>query len=132
MATTGSQAMTEFCEQVNPRVLRVLRDEAMRRMRPGETLRVQESLVAPAEKRALLWLAARTPERINSDHLTLLGFVAQIAAGACYALASWNRWALVAVIACLALNWLATRSTARWRECGNGSVRVTDSMSTIW
>jgi len=106
MATTASQAMTEFCEQVNPRVLRVLRDEEMRRMRPGDMLRVQESWLAAAEKRALLWLAARTPERINPDHLTALGLAAQVGAGACYALAAWNRYALVGGIVCLALNWL--------------------------
>ena len=69
-------------------------------------LRVQESWVASAEKRALLWLAARTPERIGPDHLTVLGLAAQIGAGVCYALAAWNRFALLGVIACLALNWL--------------------------
>jgi len=106
MATTGAQTMTEFCEQVNPRVLRALRDAETRRMRPGEMLRVQESWVAAAEKCALLWLAARTPERINPDHLTVLGLAAQIGAGACYALASWSRYALLGVIVCLALNWL--------------------------
>jgi len=107
MATAGSQTMTEFCEQVNPRVLSILRDEEMRRMRPdGAMLRVQESWVAVPEKRALLWLAARTPERIGPDHLTALGLVAQIGAGVFYALAAWNRYALLAVIACLGLNWL--------------------------
>jgi len=102
MATTGSQTMTEFCEQVNPRVLL-----EMRRTRPfPDMLRVQESWVAAVEKRSLLWLAGRTPERINPDHLTALGLAAQIGAGACYALASRNRYALLGVIACLALNWL--------------------------
>jgi len=94
--------MTEFCEQVNPRVLL-----EMRRKRPfPDMLRVQESWVAAAEKRSLLWLAARTPDRIGPDHLTALGLAAQIAAGACYALAPWSRYALLGVIACLALNWL--------------------------
>ena len=69
-------------------------------------LRVQESWVAWAEKRALLWLAARTPNQIGPDHLTLLGFAAQIGAGVCYALASRDRSALPGVIAFLALNWL--------------------------
>ncbi len=102
MAIPGSQTMTEFCEQVNPCVLL-----EMRRMRPfPDMLRVQESWVAAAEKRALLWLAARTPERISPDYLTILGLAAQIGAGACYALAAWNRLALLGVIACLALNWL--------------------------
>jgi len=102
MATLGSQTLTEFCEQVNPRVLL-----EMRRTRPfPDMLRVQESWVAAVEKRSLLWLAARTPERINPDHLTALGLAAQIGAGACYALASRNRYALLGVVACLALNWL--------------------------
>src|SRR2546423_3668556 len=100
MATPN--AMTEFCEQVNPRVLL-----EMRRTRPfPDMLRVQESWVAAAEKRALLWLAARTPDCINSDHLTALGLASQIGAGIGYALAAWNRYALLAVIVCLALNWL--------------------------
>jgi hypothetical protein len=57
--------------------------------------RHQQSLVAAAEKRSLIWLAERTPRWINSDHLTVLGFTSQIMAGACYALARWNRYALV-------------------------------------
>lgn len=99
---TGSRTMTEFCEQVNPRVLL-----EMRSTRPfPDMLRVQESWVANAEKRALLWLAARTPDRIGPDHLTILGFVAQIGAGVSYALAARNRYALLAVIGFLGLNWL--------------------------
>jgi phosphatidylglycerophosphate synthase len=104
--SSSPQTMTEFCEQVNPHVLRSLRDEKARRMRPGEMLRVQESWVAGAEKRALQWLAARTPEWITPDHLTTLGLAAQIGAGACYALAAGNHYALLGVIVCLALNWL--------------------------
>ncbi len=76
-----------------------------------EMQRVQESWVASYEKRALLWLAARVPQWIGPDHLTGLGLVAQVGAGACYALAGlnkygWNGYALLGVIACLALNWL--------------------------
>ena len=51
-------------------------------------------------------MAERTPRRINSDHLTLLGFAAQIMAGASYALACDNRYWLLGGIAFLALNWL--------------------------
>lgn len=89
MAIPGFQTMTEFCEQVNPRVLL-----EMRRVRPfPDMLRVQESWVAAAEKRTLLWLAAHTPDRVGPDHLTILGLFAQIGAGVCYALAAWNRLA---------------------------------------
>jgi phosphatidylglycerophosphate synthase len=100
--TPGSQTMTEFCKQVNPRVLLEIRQA-----RPiPEMRRVQESWVAAHEKHALLWLAARIPTWIGPDHLTILGLVAQIGAGVCYALASWNRYSLLGAIACLALNWL--------------------------
>jgi archaetidylinositol phosphate synthase len=102
LSNPGAQTMTEFCEQVNPRVLL-----EMRRARPfPEMKRVQESWVAAHEKGALLWLAARTPKSIGSDHLTALGLAAQIGAGLCYALAPWNKYALLGVIVCLALNWL--------------------------
>src|SRR5246500_3473710 len=94
--------MAEFCEQVDPRVLL-----EMRRSHPFPYMvRVQESWVALAEKRTLLWLAVRTPGRIGPDHLTVLGLAAQVGAGAFYALASRNRIALFAVIVCLGLNWL--------------------------
>ena len=116
MANLNSQSMTDLCEQVNPRVLL-----EMRRTRPcPDTLRVQESWVAEAEKRALLWLAARTPNRVSPDHLTVLGMAAQIGAGMCYALAFRNRYALLGVIACLALNWLGDSldgTLARVRQC---------------
>jgi phosphatidylglycerophosphate synthase len=102
MTGAGVQVMTEFCEQVNPGVLL-----EMRRKRPfAEMHRVQESWVAPGEKRALMWLAVRTPEAVGPDHLTILGLAAQVGAGVCYALAARNRYALLGVIGCLALNWL--------------------------
>ena len=68
--------------------------------------RIQESFVACAEKKSLAWLAKRTPKWINSDHLTILGFVSQCLAGVCYALARINPDALLASIIFLALNWL--------------------------
>jgi archaetidylinositol phosphate synthase len=82
--------------------------------------RLQQSFVAAAEKRTLLWLAERTPRWINSDHLTILGFVAQCLAGVCYALARWNRYMLVVCIVFLALNWLGDSldgTLARVRNC---------------
>ena len=102
VASPGSQTMTEFCEQVNPRVLLEMRQAGPY----PEMRRVQESWVAAAEKHALLWLAARTPPWIGPDHLTGLGLAAQVGAGVCYALAARNRYGLLGVIVCLGLNWL--------------------------
>ena len=70
-----------------------------------DALRMQESFTARAERKALAWLAVRLPARVNSDHLTLLGFVAMILAGASYALARSNRAGLVLATIFLALNW---------------------------
>lgn len=63
-------------------------------------------LTARAEKRALLWLAPRTPGWVTSDHLTLLGLGAMAACGALYALAGRLPWLLLLVNVALVLNWL--------------------------
>ena len=68
--------------------------------------RVNRSLTASLEKRALVWMAERAPGWITSDRLTLLGLSAQIAAGLFYALSRYNRYALLSVIVCIVLNWL--------------------------
>jgi archaetidylinositol phosphate synthase len=69
-------------------------------------IRVNRSLTAGIEKAVLQWMAERAPRWLTSDHLTLLGFSAQIGAGVFYALSRWNRYALLLVILCVALNWL--------------------------
>lgn len=95
-------AVANSVERANPGALLELYQS-----RPlAEMRRVQESWVAGYEKRALLWLAGRTPQRIGPDHLTALGLAAQIGAGVCYALARWNKYGLLGVIVCLTLNWL--------------------------
>ena len=68
--------------------------------------RVNEALTARIEKRALVWMAERAPGWVSSDELTLLGLGAQIGAGICYALARYDRRALLLVIVCVVLNWL--------------------------
>ncbi len=67
--------------------------------------RIQESITSRWERKALLWLAARIPARVNSDHLTLLGFAAMVLAGGSYAWARWSRAGLLLATFCLALNW---------------------------
>ena len=95
--------MVDYCEQANPKILRDIRNI---NSEVGKTRRIQASFLAALEKKTLLWLAERTPARINSDHLTALGFAGQLAAGVFYALSRWNRHYLLAVIACLVVNWL--------------------------
>jgi archaetidylinositol phosphate synthase len=68
--------------------------------------RVNQALTTRIEKRALQWMAERAPMWVTSDRLTMLGLSAQIGAGICFALSRYERRFLLAVIACLALNWL--------------------------
>src|SRR5258707_14394607 len=107
--------VTWFSDEANPRL------SQENRTCPGKEIRrIQQSWVADGEKWALLRLAARTPEWIGPDHLTALGLVAQIGAGICYRLAASNKYALLGVITCLALNWLGDSldgTLARVRHC---------------
>ncbi len=57
--------------------------------------RVNQSLTASLEKRALHWMAERAPRWLTSDQLTVLGFGAQVGAGLCYAISRYNRYALL-------------------------------------
>jgi len=68
-------------------------------------IRINQSLTASLEKRALVWLAIHSPHWLTSDQLTLLGLIAQLSAGLAYALARYHRPWLLAVILCLILNW---------------------------
>ncbi|HLJ90758.1 MAG TPA: CDP-alcohol phosphatidyltransferase family protein [Candidatus Angelobacter sp.] len=68
--------------------------------------RIQESFLAGPERKALSWLAARTPVSINSDHLTALGLLAMAGAGLGYWWARTNTLGLLVVILSLAVNWL--------------------------
>ncbi|HEY2234593.1 MAG TPA: hypothetical protein VGK01_14050 [Candidatus Angelobacter sp.] len=93
----------------------------IRSKNPGfrEAKRIQQSFLANLEKRTLIWLAARTPAWINSDHLTLLGLLSMAAAGAAYWWSASNRFGLVVVVLCLALNWLGDSldgTLARFRD----------------
>jgi phosphatidylglycerophosphate synthase len=85
-----------------------------------EAKRIQESFLARAEKRTLVWLAERTPKAINSDHFTILGLVAMAGAGLGYWWSARNRLGLAVVVICLAANWLGDSldgTLARFRNC---------------
>ena len=93
-------SMTDFAKQINPKTLAEARKAGFR-----QAIRIHGSLLAVVEKRALVWMAERMPSWLNSDHLTVIGFSAQIATGVCYALAAHDRRMLLVAIVCLAVNW---------------------------
>jgi phosphatidylglycerophosphate synthase len=82
--------------------------------------RLHTSVLATAEKRALIWLAARMPRWVNSDHLTGLALTAMLGAGLSYWLASVTPIGLSLVIVFLAVNWFGDSldgTLARVRDC---------------
>lgn len=84
-----------------------------------EAVRVQQNTIANSEKKVLIWLAARTPQAINSDHLTALGALAMLLAGASYAFARFSQYGLLLACGFLALNWLGDSldgTLARYRN----------------
>lgn len=70
-----------------------------------ESRRELTSVLAPLERRCLIWMAERLPPAIHSDHLTALALASLIAAGACYALTPVWPIAPALVVVCLAANW---------------------------
>src|SRR5580692_10902515 len=83
-----------------------VKTEAMANAGFENARRVNQALTARMERRALQWMAERAPKWVTSDQLTVLGLGAQIGAGICFAVSRYDRMFLLAVIVCLALNWL--------------------------
>lgn len=70
-----------------------------------EHTREHRSLLAAAEKRLLIAIAARLPRWINSDHLTLLGLLSMPAAGLAFANIADATWGAPALALALLANW---------------------------
>ncbi|RPI48651.1 MAG: CDP-alcohol phosphatidyltransferase family protein [Acidobacteria bacterium] len=70
-----------------------------------EAQRNSTGLLTGVERRALIWLAQRLPARVNSDHLTGLGFVSMFLVGVCFAISRDVPAALWAGVVFLVLNW---------------------------
>jgi archaetidylinositol phosphate synthase len=71
-------------------------------------LREHRSVLAAAEKRALIWIAQRLPDRITSDPLSAVGLASMVLAGISLAsmrMTPWAAWGAVSVVACLTANW---------------------------
>ena len=94
-------------------------EEALAEATLFQDARRELGLTGSLEKRILLWLAARMPAAVGSDHLTALGFAAMLGAGATYALSGGRPWLLLAVNALLVVNWFGDSldgTLARYRN----------------
>ena len=69
-------------------------------------VREHGSILAPLEKRVLIWIARRLPARITSDDLSMLGLVSIALAGFSFAAFRWTNWPAAGGVACsLFANW---------------------------
>ncbi len=102
--------------------------------------RIQESLLAYWEGKALYWLAGRMPAWVNSDHLTILGFASTILAGILYYFSGVNPLLLHVVNLCIVANWFGDSldgTLARYRNrqrprYGYYVDHITDSFGTLF
>src|SRR5216684_7036699 len=84
-----------------------------------DATREQTSILAPLERAALRGLARRMPVWVNSDHLSVLGLVGMLGAGACYAASKQNPLMLHLVNVFIFLNWFGDSldgTLARYRN----------------
>jgi archaetidylinositol phosphate synthase len=85
-----------------------------------DVVRQQTSVLAAVEKRLLICIARRLPAWVNSDHLTVLGGLAMLGAGASFWLSARYPAALVLVVVFLGINWFGDSldgTVARVRDC---------------
>jgi phosphatidylglycerophosphate synthase len=68
-------------------------------------VRIQTSILNSLEKKALVWMAQRIPQKINSDHLTVLGFMGALLSCAGYILSNLESNFLWLASFGLLLNW---------------------------
>jgi archaetidylinositol phosphate synthase len=84
-----------------------------------DAAREQTSILAPLEQIALRAFVRRMPAAVNSDHLSVLGLLAMLFAGACYAASRSNSMWLHGVNVCIFLNWFGDSldgTLARYRN----------------
>ena len=68
-------------------------------------VRIQTSILNSLEKKALVWMALRIPRKINSDHLTVLGFIGALLSSAGYILSNFESNFLWLASFGLLVNW---------------------------
>src|SRR3954467_15660657 len=85
----------------------------------NDAQREQTSILAPLERRVLHGIVRRMPAAVNSDHLSILGLLAMLFAGVCYAASRQNSAWLYVVNVCIFLNWFGDSldgTLARYRN----------------
>lgn len=82
-------------------------------------VRINDSLLAIAERAALAALVRRLPSSVSPDHLTAIGLVGALLTCVGFMSCWWSNWCIVAVVSGLFLNWFGDSldgTLARYRK----------------
>lgn len=120
------KSVDEFIEKLKVRFNKTLEEEIKDQFkklkieyRRDEQNAINTGITAKAEERAKEWICPRIPQWVNSDMLTVLGFLSSFIIAAGFVLGFLNRWYLILVIVGLILNWFGDSfdgSLARYRK----------------
>lgn len=81
--------------------------------------RVNDTFLSKIEKKTLIWIASKMPDKITSDHMTILGLFASFFIFVSYCLTNINKYFLWAANFGFLLNWLGDSldgTLARYRK----------------
>ncbi len=119
-------AVDEFIERIKERLNRSLEDEIKEQIRKlkveykrDDQNAINTGITAKAEEKAKEWICPRIPAWVNSDMLTVLGFLSSFIIASGFIFGFTNRWYLILVIVGLILNWFGDSfdgSLARYRK----------------
>ena len=120
------KSVDEFIDRLKVRFNRTLEEEIKEQLKKlkieykrDDQNAINTGITAKAEEKAKEWVCPRIPQWVNSDMLTLLGFLSSFIIAAGYILGFNNRWYLVLIIIGLVLNWFGDSfdgSLARYRK----------------
>src|SRR5436853_1272245 len=113
----GAMTMPKMAASLNTR--QAVDNSQGNRFHFQEATRIQQSLLAPLERRCLRWLASGMPSWVGPDTLTVLGLFAMLMGGLSYALARYSPVWLWVVNFWLAVNWFGDSldgTLARYRN----------------
>ena len=121
-----AKSIDEFVERLREKFGRTFEEEIKKQLdklkiqyKRDEQNAINTGLTAHAEEKAKEWICPRIPQWVNSDMLTVLGFLSSFIIAAGFVLGFANRWYLILVVVGLILNWFGDSfdgSLARYRH----------------
>jgi len=121
-----AKSIDEFIERLREKFGRTFEEEIRKQLdklkiqyKRDEQNAINTGLTAHAEEKAKEWICPRIPQWVNSDMLTVLGFLSSFIIAVGFILGFVNRWYLLLVIIGLILNWFGDSfdgSLARYRH----------------